>query len=113
MSKIKLLLDVVSDIRSLADSIQAVCDAMVESEPTEEDNKPAPVKEEESKKTAKSKAKEVKLEDVRAVLAEKSQAGMTVEVREIIQKYGATKLSEIDPKHYAGILKDAEGLVNG
>lgn len=29
MSKIKLLLDVVSDMRSLADSIQAVADVMV------------------------------------------------------------------------------------
>ena len=28
MSRIKLLLDVVNDMRSLADSIQAVCDAM-------------------------------------------------------------------------------------
>lgn len=113
MSKIKLLLDVVSDIRSLADSLQAVCDAMVESEPTEEGNKPTPVKEADTKKTVKPKVKEVKLEDVRAVLAEKSQAGKTAEVREIIQKYGASKLSEIDPKHYADILKDAEGLVNG
>jgi hypothetical protein len=113
VSKIKLLLDVVSDIRSLADSIQAACDAMVEGESTKEDNKPAPVKEAGTKKMEKPKVKEVKLEGVRAVLAEKSQAGMTAEVREIIQKYGAIKLSEIDPKHYAGILKDAEGLVNG
>ena len=32
MSKVKLLLDVVSDMRSLADSIQAVCNAMAENE---------------------------------------------------------------------------------
>lgn len=113
MSKIKLLLDVVSDIRSLADSLQVVCDAMVESEPIDADKKPTPVKEADPKKTAKPKVKEVKLEEVRAVLAEKSQAGMTAGVREIIQKHGATKLSEIEPKHYADILKDAEGLVNG
>lgn len=113
MSKIKLLLDVVSDMRSLADSLQAVCDAMVESEPTDVDKKSTVTKEAEPKKTAKSNIKAVKLEKVRAVLAEKSQAGMTAKVREIIQKYGATKLSEIEPKHYADILKDAEGLING
>lgn len=113
MSKIKLLLDVVSDMRSLADSIQAVCDAMVENEPTDADKKPASAKETEQKKSAKPEVKEVKLEDVRAVLAEKSQAGMTAKVREIIQKYGASKLSEIEPKHYADILKDAEGLIDG
>lgn len=109
MSKIKLLLDVVSDMRSLADSLQAVCDAMAESESTDADKKPTS----EPKKTAKSVNKKIKLEDVRAVLAEKSQAGMTAKVREIIQKYGAAKLSEVDPKHYAHILKDAEGLIDG
>ena len=31
MSKIKLLLDVVSDLRSLADSLQAVADAVAQS----------------------------------------------------------------------------------
>lgn len=113
MSKIKLLLDVVSDMHSLANSIQAVCDAMAENETTDIEKQSEPTKEVETKKTAKSKVKEVKLEDVRAVLAEKSQAGMTAGVREVIQKYGATKLSEIDPKHYSDILKDAEGLING
>ena len=109
MSKIKLLLDVVSDMRTLADSLQAVCDAMAESEPADKDKKPTS----EPKKTAKSVNKKIKLEDVRAVLAEKSQAGMTAKVREIIQKYGAAKLSKVDPKHYVDILKDAEELVNG
>ena len=113
MNKIKLLLDVASNMRSLADSIQGVCDAMAESEPMDADKKTTPVKEAEPNKTTKPKVKEVKLEDVRAVLAEKSQAGMTAKVREIIQKYGAAKLSEIEPKHYADILKDAEGLIDG
>nr|WP_207730306.1 rRNA biogenesis protein rrp5 [Clostridium botulinum] len=99
-------------MRSLADSIQAACDAMIENETTDADKKPTPVKELEPKKTAKVVNKKVKLEDVRAILAEKSQAGMTAKVREIIQKYGAAKLSEVDPKHYADILKDAEELVN-
>ena len=113
MSKAKLLLEVVSDMRSLADSLQAVCDAMVESESTDADKKSAVTKEAGEKKTAKSNVKALKIGDVRAVLADKSQAGMTAKVREIIQKYGATKLSEIDPKHYADVLKEAEGLTNG
>lgn len=32
LSKIKLLLDVVNDMRSLANSIQAICDAMADSD---------------------------------------------------------------------------------
>lgn len=54
--------------------------------------------------------KNIKLEQVRAVLAEKSQDGFTAEVRSLLQKYGASRLSEIDPSHYADLLADAEEL---
>lgn len=40
MSKVKLLLDVISDVRSLADSLQAVADAMVDNESTTMDATP-------------------------------------------------------------------------
>ena len=52
----------------------------------------------------------VTLEEVRAVLAEKSHDGKTDAVRELLQKYGAPKLSAVDPKHYPALLKDAEVL---
>lgn len=107
MSRIKLLLDVVNDMRSLADSIQAVCDAMASDEPTE-----VP-KEEPQKKPSKSKAEkapEITLEKVRGVLADKSRSGHTAEVRAIIQKYGADRLSDIDPKDYPAVLADTEVL---
>lgn len=109
MSRIKLLLDVVNDMRSLADSIQAVCDAM------ESDGQPdtPEAKEEPQKKAPKAEAKkspEITLEKVRGVLADKSRDGHTAEVRAIIQKYGADRLSDVDPKDYATIIKDAEVL---
>ena len=50
------------------------------------------------------------LEEVRAVLADKSRAGHTAEIRELLKKYGANKLSGVDPKHYEALLKDAEVL---
>lgn len=50
------------------------------------------------------------LEAVRAVLAEKSRAGFTAQIRSLLQKYGASKLSEIDPTRYGGLLADVEGL---
>ena len=100
LSKTKLLLDVVEDMRALADSIQAVCDVM--KEPEEPTAKPEGTKE-----------PEISLEEVRKVLAEKSQSGFTTEVRGIIRKYGADKLSAVDKKFYADILKDAGVLGNG
>ncbi|XJZ27677.1 rRNA biogenesis protein rrp5 [Bacillota bacterium Lsc_1132] len=104
MSKIKLLLDVVSDLRSLADSVQAVADAIAKNEPADipKQEQPEPAKQPEEK--------QITLEEVRAVLAEKSHDGFTAEVRALLQKYGASKLSEIDPSKYAALLKDAEGL---
>ena len=105
MSKVKLLLDVVSDMRSLADSIEVVCNAMTESDAAPEE---AP-----ATKTEPAKEPDIPLEKVRMVLAEKSQLGFTAEVRAIIGKYGADKLSAVDKTYYADILKDAEVLGNG
>ena len=53
------------------------------------------------------------LEQVRAVLADKSRAGHTAAVRTLLQKHGADKLSEIDPTCYKALLDDAEVLGNG
>lgn len=56
--------------------------------------------------------KSVSLEDVRAVLAEKSRRGFTEEVKEIISKHGADRLSGIDPSEYESILSEAEVIGN-
>ncbi len=50
------------------------------------------------------------LEAVRAVLADKSRAGFTAQIRSLLQKYGADKLSGIDPANYKALLADVEGL---
>ena len=50
------------------------------------------------------------LEQVRAVLADKSRAGHTAAIRDLLQKYGASKLSQVDPKNYEALLRDAEVL---
>ena len=52
------------------------------------------------------------LEAVRAVLAEKSRAGYTAQIRSLLQKYGADKLSGINPANYKALLADVEGLDN-
>ena len=103
MSKGKLLLDVVEGLRSLSDSVQAVADAMQQNEP------PAHAEPKESAPTPASE-KALTLEDVRAVLGEKSRAGFTTEIQALLKKYGAPKLSGIDPKHYEALLKDVEVL---
>lgn len=103
MSKVKLLLDVVNDLEKLAKSVQTVADALCENEaPAEKPAEPAtPVT---------HATKEVTLEALRAVLAEKSRDGHTAEVRVLLKKHGAEKLSEIAPAEYLALLAEAEVL---
>jgi hypothetical protein len=96
----KLLLDVAADLRNLPESLQALAYANADSESVH----PEQVAEQ------KTEVKAVTLEQVRAVLAEKSQDGFTAEVRTLLEKHGAPRLSEIDPSNYAALLADAEKL---
>jgi hypothetical protein len=50
------------------------------------------------------------LEEVRAVLGDKSHNGFQEEVRALITKRSAVKLSDIDPSEYSALLKEAEAL---
>ena len=126
MGKVKLLLDVIGDLRSLADSLQAVADAVADNgaaeaelTTTKEPEKAAKTGKTAAKNTVKKDTKAAKqepeekpltLEEVRAVLAEKSRSGHTEEVRELLNKHGADKLSEIDPAEYPALLAEAEVL---
>lgn len=53
---------------------------------------------------------EISIEDIRAVLAEKSQAGKRKEVKDLLLKYDSGRLSGVDPKDYPALMKDAEAL---
>ncbi len=55
---------------------------------------------------------EPKLEDVRAVLADISRSGKTQQMKVLLAKYGAMKLSEVKPEDYTALLKDAEEIAN-
>lgn len=95
MSRIKLLKDIVDDMHALADSLGTLASAL------ESDKSMAP------EKPAKP---ELSLSDVRAVLAKKSQEGFATEIKALIEKYGAEKLSAVEPMHYEALLKEVEGL---
>lgn len=110
MNRVKLLFNVIQDLKSLSKDLEILVNDMNENEEEKPTKKAEQPESNSGKKEAK--AKKIKLEDVRGILAEKSQAGMIAGVREIIKKYGASKLSEIDPKDYADVIKDAGELTN-
>lgn len=57
-------------------------------------------------------APEITLEEVRGVLADISRAGFTADVKKLIVKYGAERLSDVDPNNYSALLNDAKELMN-
>lgn len=110
MSRIKLLLDVVNDMESLTESLRTLANVIASDEPSAESvEKPTPQETPE----VKPKAKTISVEDVRAMLTPISQSGKTAQVKELLIKYGADRLSDIDPERYEALLADAEVLANG
>ena len=107
MSKMSDMAMTIEELRSAAATINEAANWLAEQFGGDAEEAPA-------KKPAAKEVKkpELKLEDVRAVLAEKSRAGHTAAIRTILQKYGASKLSGVDPKHYEALLKDVEVLDN-
>ena len=110
MSKMAEMAQTIEELRTAAASINAAADWLYQQFSGDDNSK-----QQDFKSTAKKEEPkpELKLEDVRAVLAEKSRAGHTAEVRALLKKYGAAKLSEIVPANYEALMKDAEVIGNG
>jgi methyl coenzyme M reductase beta subunit len=98
MNKTKLVLDIVENLRNIASSIENLVNG-IDNKETEGASTISEVKEE-----------VITLEQVRAILAEKSQSGKQQQVKALIQKHGANKLTDIDPSCYKNLLKEAEVL---
>lgn len=102
MSKMSEMAATIKDLRSAAAAINEAANWLAKQfsgdEPVPEETIPAePV---------------LTLEAVRAVLANKSRAGFTAQIRSLLQKYGADKLSGIDPANYKALLADVEELTD-
>ena len=105
MSKMSDMAITIEELRSAASAINEVANWLAEQIGGTADSTPV------KKPAAKEEKKpDLKLENVRAVLAEKSRAGHTAAIRTLLQKYGASKLSAVDPKHYEALIKDEEVL---
>ena len=89
-------MEVKKDAENLASSVGSLLAALGSDEEKEE------VKDESNKS--------YKLEEVLKVLANKSRLGFTGAIRNLLEKHGATKLSEIDPSNYKDLLADVEKL---
>lgn len=58
----------------------------------------------------KKPEKKLSLEDVRRVAADKARQGHMEEVRQLIQKFGADKLSGVDAAKYPALMEELEAI---
>ena len=91
-------MEIKEDAENLASSIGVLLTALESDEKLPKEEK---VKQEE---------KTYEIEDVRKILADKSRLGHTAKIRELLEKYGAKKLSEIEPSNYKDLVADVEKL---
>ena len=106
MSKVKLLLDVVEDMRSLADSLQSIADSIQGNTDVQEGASVQPVDD----TPTKPAAPQITIDQVRTLLAEKSGEGKTQAVKALLYKYDAGKLSGVKPEDYAALMEEARKL---
>lgn len=118
MSKVNDVAAVIEKIEKCSESLSVISEQMnfiakttaeILAELKKDLGKTAPKVE---KKQEPVKEKALSLTEVRKILAEKSRAGFTAEVKQLLLKHGAEKLSEIAPEKYAALVADVEVLGN-
>lgn len=107
MGKTKLALNVVNDLRSLAESIEALVN-VIEPEAKETKNKATVKKTKVTKETTEEK--QPTLEELRSLMAEKNRDGHREKIKAIIVNHGANKLTELEPECYLKVLKEVEAI---
>jgi hypothetical protein len=110
----QLLLDGAKGLKSLAEALESLADMMRrhDFDPLIRHKEEQPELFGQPTDTAEVKPVEIPLTlvDVRRILAEKSRAGHTDQVRLLLEKYGADRLSAIDPSHYRNLADEAHCL---
>ena len=107
-NKYNLLMDAARLMHSLADVLAAIADTYADVKLVAD----AEVIEAAEPSKALPEKKAVTLEQVRGVLAQKTQLGFTKDVKTLLTKYGASKLFDVAPEHYEALMRDAEELGN-
>ncbi len=118
MSKVSELSMLVDELKKCGETLIGISEGLADMfSGTEEEKQPAKKAAPKKKAAEKPKLepqeeKPFTLEDVRAVCADKSRKGFTAEVKAILTKHGADKLSEVDPAEYNALLAEVEVLGN-
>lgn len=103
MSHMKQVLGVIEDLRRLADSLEDLIASSPQSQPKEETSvttDPVPTPEQPQMTSA----------EMRETLAGLITPSNRKQVKAIVQRYGAEKLSDLPTEHYAAVLAEVRTL---
>ncbi|MBR9648621.1 hypothetical protein JET15_10185 [Clostridium tyrobutyricum] len=94
-----MIQDIIVNLKGITSSLETLVKTLNESADSEQ-----------KENTKEVKQKQPTLEEVRAAMAEKNREGHREEVKAILVKYGANKLTALDPEHYVEVLKKVGGI---
>ena len=100
MGKMSELDTQIQELRSCGETILSIATALAEMFSSQVE---APAPEE-------AKPEPPSLEDVRHRLTLLAQAGHSAEVKELITRYGAKKLSDVEPAKFEALLRDTDAI---
>jgi len=104
MSKMNELSQVLSELKDCGKTLINIADQLTEifSSTDDEPENAAP--------TVSTEEPKLLFLDIRKKFTEMSRAGHTEALKGLLKKYGAEKLSNVDPSQYAALLADAEAI---
>lgn len=101
MSKNQILVQIASALHEIANSIEILLKEYGEKTEGVATSSVAPTT---------TASEPITIEKIRGVLASKSQGAKQPEVKALIAKFGAKKLTDIDPTCYEELLREAEEI---
>ena len=99
-----------SELLRIAEGLRGLAKAEGGSKTAEKTQKAQPSATEKAQKQDAAQEQPATLEGIRALMAQKTQEGKSKEIRELLQKYGAAKLSAVKPEDYPALMQEAQVL---
>lgn len=115
MSKIKMLLDVVQDLRNLTDSLETLAQAMTgtpdgaQASETPQ-GKPAGEDSANSSTVPVAESPGLSIVELRAFVAERSTPENRPKIKAILERHGVRKLTELQESQYAAVMSEVAAL---
>ena len=108
MSKTSELNQVLSELKGCGKTLMRIAESLTDMLSSTDDESENAI--EASTPPTDQTKKEYSFLDVRKKFVEVARAGHTEALKELLKKYGAEKLSSVDPSQYAAMLADAEAI---